>query len=141
MSDRELPLLVQRGKVIQGTHIAERIGFPTANIILIDRTISGTYAGKAVIGKSEYNAIIYANLKRKILEAHLFDFSNNLYGKYITIILLHRIAKVEKFRTTKEEKKFITNVASKTKKYLETHPYVHRHYPKNSKNTKGHGKG
>lgn len=79
------------GIVTEGAHIGTNLGFPTANIALNDKDISGIYAGEVVYGGKTYNAALYANQKRNILEAHLLDFSGTLYGETVTITVWEKI--------------------------------------------------
>lgn len=80
-----------RGVVEGGGNFATRLGFPTANIPLTDISLSGIYAARVHLPDSEYDAVIYANQARKLLEAHLLDFSGDLYGKTIEVALLEKI--------------------------------------------------
>jgi FAD synthase len=112
------PLLVQKGKVERGTRAARRAGFPTVNIHFEDPDISGTYAGKVVAGDIEYRAAVYANQDRGILEAYLFDFSLDLYGKEITVILLWKLVEAKEFRGTLDERSFIDWAVTEVQKYF-----------------------
>jgi riboflavin kinase/FMN adenylyltransferase len=113
-----VPIYSQNGIVQSGTAVAREIGFPTANIRFEQVDISGTYAGKVMIEDVEYEAAVYANQKRQLLEAHLFDFSGDLYGKQITIILLERLAETKEFRGAQDERSFIEWAVSEVKKYF-----------------------
>ena len=53
--------------------------------------LSGIYAARVLVGGREYGAAGFADQERKILEAHILDFSGDLYGKEITIQLLKKI--------------------------------------------------
>lgn len=79
------------GTVTEGNHIGTRLGFPTANIPLNDKNVSGIYAGEALLRGKTYDAALYANQKRNILETHLLDFSENIYGEKITVTILNKI--------------------------------------------------
>lgn len=80
-----------KGVVQSGGKRAAKFGFPTANIPLTDTSLSGIYAARVHLPNSEYDAVIYANQARKLLEAHLLDFSGDLYGKTIEVALLEKI--------------------------------------------------
>lgn len=118
MNQSVTPLFSQTGVVEKGTAQARKIGFPTANVHYEQAEISGTYAAKVLIGKAEYQSAVYANQARQFLEAHLFDFSEDLYGKEVTIILLEKIADSEDFRDSKDEKTFIEYIVSEVRKYF-----------------------
>lgn len=80
-----------KGIVREGEHTGRKLGFPTANIFFEDPTITGIYAAEAVLNGHTYKAGVYANQRRKILEAHLLDFSGDLYGQELTITLFEKI--------------------------------------------------
>lgn len=58
---------------------------------------SGIFAAKVFVDGKEYSAAAYADPSRKILEAHLLDFSGDLYGKEIEIELFEKIRDAEPF--------------------------------------------
>lgn len=112
------PLFVQSGVVENGTALARGTGFPTANISFEQADISGTYAGRVLVDDTFYQAAVYANQERHLLEAHLLDFTGDLYGKEITVQLLEKIAPAEKFRDLKDRMTFIEWVVAEVKKYF-----------------------
>lgn len=77
--------------VIKGHGRATALGFPTANIPLNDAAVSGIYAARVRVSHSEYAAAVFADQKRKVLEAHLLDYSGELNGKSISIKLCKKI--------------------------------------------------
>lgn len=112
------PLFIQKGTVERGTRMAQRVGFPTVNIPFTEPGISGTYAGKVLVDENEYRSAVYANEKRHVLEAHLLDFSGDLYGKEITVTLLKRLVEAKEFRGKQDEKSFIEWVVAEVQKYF-----------------------
>jgi riboflavin kinase/FMN adenylyltransferase len=96
------------GKVQKGKQLGKKIGFPTANIDIKDYVLAcpGVYAVRAKIAKSEKFIKGIANLgyrptfngKKILLEVHLFNFSGNLYNKYLTVEFLKFIRKEKKFK-------------------------------------------
>jgi riboflavin kinase/FMN adenylyltransferase len=84
------------GIVEVGSQRAAALGYPTINIKLED-TISGIYAAKVFAGGKEYFAAAFADPSRKILEAHLLDFSGDLYGHEATIELHNKVRGSEKY--------------------------------------------
>lgn len=86
-----------KGIVGKGTKRAKALGYPTVNIPLEDDSVSGIYSAKVKVGEEEYEAVAYADQKRKVLEAHLLDFSADLYGWNVTIELLKKVRENKKF--------------------------------------------
>ena len=116
------------GKVQKGKQLGKKIGFPTANIDIKDYILAkpGVYVVKA----QKLNSLNYirgiANLgyrptfngKKVLLEIHLFNFSGNLYNKYLTVEFLKFIRKEKKFKNIDQLKKQIKidiKIAKKTK--------------------------
>ena len=105
------------GKVQKGRQIGKKIGFPTANIDIQDYVLAcpGVYAVRVKkIGKNN-NLKGIANLgyrptfngKKILLEVHLFNFSGNLYNKYLTVEFKKFIRKEKKFRNVDQLRKQI----------------------------------
>lgn len=107
------------GVVIRGESTGTKLGFPTANITLEDTSVSGTYAGTVVIDDLLYEAGIYANQRRHILETHVLDFSGDLYGKIITVTLHEKIRDDKEFTNEKTLSKTITNDISRVREYFD----------------------
>lgn len=118
MQSTKKPILTQSGVVEKGTQQARGTGFPTANVAYTDTEVSGTYAGLVTVGRVKYQSAIYVNEKRMVLEAFLFDFSGDLYGKKITMVLLERMAEPKIFRGAQDEKSFIDWAVSEVQKYF-----------------------
>ena len=105
------------GKVQKGRQLGKKIGFPTANMDIKDYVLGcpGVYAVRAKMTKSSKYLKGIANLgyrptfngKKILLEVHLFNFSGNLYNKYLTVEFLKFIRKEKKFRNIDQLKKQI----------------------------------
>lgn len=97
------------GRVETGDQRGRTIGFPTANLHLADylRPASGVYAVRAGIDQGSetiwHDGV--ANLGNRptfatqdvILEAHLFDFDGDLYGRHLRVALAGYIRPERKF--------------------------------------------
>jgi len=79
------------GRVQKGDRRGTALGFPTANIAVPYMELSGIYVARVLVEGKEYGAGAFADQERGVLEAHLLDFSGDLYGKEITIRLLKKI--------------------------------------------------
>lgn len=104
-----------KGKVIHGEHYGRVLGFPTANIDrreYVRKGIGprlGVWAGKVEVGKKQiYSAaIVIGPIDKKGLpkiEAHLINFSGNLYGKTLALNLEKYLRPFKKFKSEKQLK-------------------------------------
>lgn len=108
------------GIIKQGTSRAARLGFPTINIAIAEgETISGTYAARVFVEGVFYNAAAYANRKKKILEAYLFNFSGDLYGREASIQLCKKVRNDEFFEDEEELVAAIIRDVERIRKYFE----------------------
>ena len=116
------------GVVQKGRQVGKKVGFPTCNIDIKDYVLAkpGVYAVKVLRNKNSKYLRGIANLgyrptfnQRKILlEVHLFNFSGNLYDKYLSVDFLKFIRKEKKFRNIDQLRNQIKkdlNIAKKTK--------------------------
>ena len=116
------------GKVQKGKQLGKKIGFPTANIDIKDYILAKP--GVYVVKVQKINSLNYirgiANLgyrptfngKKVLLEIHLFNFSGNLYNKYLIVEFLKFIRSEKKFKNVDQLKKQIKIdllIAKKTK--------------------------
>jgi len=116
------------GKVQKGKQLGKKLGFPTANLDIKNYVLAkpGVYAVKVKKQKSSRYIKGIANLgyrptfngKKILLEVHLFNFSGNLYNKYLTVEFLRFIRNEKKFKNVDQLKKQIKIdllIAKKTK--------------------------
>ena len=114
------------GKVMKGRQLGKKIGFPTANIDIKDYVLAkpGVYAVKAkkqnsiklIKGIANLGYRPTFNQKKLLLEVHLFNFSENLYNKYLTVNFFRFIRKEKKFKNVNELKRQIKIDLIKAKK-------------------------
>ena len=99
------------GKVVSGNHIGTTIGFPTANIEPDECKFvpgNGAYAIRANIGGTEYAGMLNIGNRptigdnRQTIEAHLFNFSGNLYGQTIDVYFVDKIRNERQFASIDE---------------------------------------
>jgi len=116
------------GIVQKGRQIGKKIGFPTCNISIKDYVLAkpGVYAVKVLRKNNSKYIKGIANLgyrptfnqKKILLEVHLFNFSGNLYNKYLSVEFLKFIRKEKKFKNVDQLKTQIQTdlmIAKKTK--------------------------
>lgn len=101
-----------RGTVVHGKALGRQLGFPTANLaadgaFVIPR--HGVYAvkvtGAGETGDAAANAVINVGVRPTVdangtepkLEAHLLNYSGDLYGKQLTVRFLHFLRPEMKF--------------------------------------------
>ena len=106
------------GIVQKGSAVAKELGYPTANIPYEDAIISGVYAARVKVGEEEYEAMVFADYVRHVLEAHLLDFSADLYGWNITIELLEKIRERKKFKDNMVPKELIEKDVAAVRAYF-----------------------
>jgi riboflavin kinase / FMN adenylyltransferase len=118
------------GKVVEGKKIGRTIGFPTANVLvnqdykLIPKT--GVYAvevevtGKRYPGMLNvgYNPTIDPSLTKLNIEAHLLNFTDDLYEKDITLLFKQRIRNEIKFEGLDQLKKQLNSDKAEVLKIL-----------------------
>jgi len=105
------------GTVQKGRQQGKKIGFPTCNIDIKDYVIAmpGVYAVKVKRKNSNKSLKAIANLgyrptfnqKKILLEVHIFNFSGNLYNKYLSIEFTKFIRKEKKFKNVNQLRKQI----------------------------------
>ncbi len=103
------------GGVVHGRELGRTIQVPTANILPQKGKIyptSGVYASKIYLhdGRTFYGITnigdnpTVSDERRVTIETHIFDFSENIYGKKIKVELLYFIRPEKKFKNIDELK-------------------------------------
>ena len=105
------------GVVQKGRQQGKKIGFPTCNIDIKNYVIAmpGVYAVTVKQKNSNKSLKAIANLgyrptfyqKKILLEVHIFNFSGNLYNKYLSIEFTKFIRKEKKFKNVNQLRKQI----------------------------------
>lgn len=100
------------GLVVEGEKRGATIGFPTANLAVpADLSIPnrGVYSARAEVDGQVYKAAVNIGNKPTFhadypicVEAHLIDFDEDLYGKYVRLFFLRKIRDEKKFAGAEE---------------------------------------
>lgn len=117
------------GNVIKGAGRGRVIGFPTANIKPSDENklipAEGVYAIKFIVKNKSYNGVLnigkrptFETFSEPVIEAHLFDFNDDIYSEVVKLEFVARIREEKKFNNKEELVKQIINDIAKTKKIL-----------------------
>lgn len=101
------------GRVAHGNKLGRTIGFPTANILLHRQVnpVKGVFAvkvrsenGRIFQGVANIGCRPTLNGVKQILEVHIFDFAQNIYGQKLEVILCRHIRAEIKFPSFEELK-------------------------------------
>lgn len=101
------------GTVVRGQQLGRDLGFPTCNLALNRRNIPlhGVYASKVSItttGDEVIEAVGAANIGyrptvddsgKALLEVHLLDFDQEIYGARMAVTFCHRVRPEQKFES------------------------------------------
>lgn len=114
------------GKVAHGQKKGRTIGFPTANILLKRHRspVQGVFAVTVNIADEWFDGV--ANIgnrptvdgEKPLLEVHIFNYSDDLYGKFIEVDLHHKIRQEQKFASFEQLKLQIEKDAEQAKQWL-----------------------
>lgn len=94
-----------RGVVVEGRKIARELGYPTMNLdVPINFSLDyGIYAGFMEYNNIKYPSVISMGVTpnfettKPVLEVHVFNFHQDLYGQSIKIIPIHYLRQEMKF--------------------------------------------
>lgn len=119
------------GDVIHGDKRGRQLGYPTANIRLSDsRKIIpaiGVYAVFARVGKEYFPGMMNIGMRPTFdgdtvrLEAHLFDFDREIYGKEIQIQFVERIRGEQTFENLEALKKQLAEDEKESRNILSSY--------------------
>jgi riboflavin kinase/FMN adenylyltransferase len=102
------------GRVIHGTQLGGRIGFPTANLDVTGLALppNGVYAGHVIHNGTSHRAVLNIGFRPTLreaapqlhVEAHLLDFAGALYGEELEIAFAEKLRDEKKFGSVDELK-------------------------------------
>jgi riboflavin kinase/FMN adenylyltransferase len=94
-------------KVVRGDSLGRQLGFPTANLDSTGLVLppTGVYAAHALLDQQEYRAVLNLGYRPTIsqparrlqVEAHLLDFTGELYGRELEIVWAAKLRDERKF--------------------------------------------
>ena len=99
------------GIVIKGIGRGKSLGIPTANIATWEKLLlplNGVYATLVSLGHHKFQSVTNVGMKptfmdnpaKSIIETHIFDFDENIYGKKLTIEFVEYLRKEVQFPNT-----------------------------------------
>jgi riboflavin kinase/FMN adenylyltransferase len=106
-----------KGEVVKGEQLGKDLGFPTCNINpqRLQIPLHGVYACEVRLADRHYPAAVNIGYRPTItesgdalLEAHILDFNEDLYGKTIEVVFKDKIREEIKFSGLEELKQQIT---------------------------------
>jgi len=114
------------GRVVHGSKLGRSLGFPTANIVLRRPPPLG---GIFVVEVERYGRGV-ASIGRRptvnpvaipLLEVHLFDEQDDLYGEHLRVRFLRKLRNEEKFDDLEALKQAIARDARQAREYFAKH--------------------
>jgi riboflavin kinase / FMN adenylyltransferase len=96
-----------RGPVVHGRERGRTIGFPTANVQSRTECLppDGVYATRVVMEEGSYPSITNIGMRptfgepERSIEAHIFDFDRDIYGREVKLEIAERIRPERKFES------------------------------------------
>jgi len=126
-----------RGTVVHGSKLGRKLGFATANLGNFEPykilPATGVYAVKVKLGNKYYGAMLNIGYRptieertgNPVIEAHLFNFNDNIYDQQIEISFIGWIREERKFQSLEELTKALHEDKTKALLILEKN----EHYP------------
>lgn len=126
------------GHVIHGQQLGRQLGFPTLNLAVASHlhhrkpATTGIFTAQ-VLGLDEKPLAAVASLGvrptvedqgRVLLETHVFDYQQDVYGKIITVELLEKIRDEAKYEDLETLTKAIASDAAHARNYFQKKTYV-----------------
>ena len=119
------------GKIVKGKQLGRTLGYPTANMQVMETykliPKSGVYVVKSCIENKTYYGMTNIGTNptvggtKQTIETYFFDTEFNLYEKTIQIELLTRIRDEKKFNSVNELKEAMSDDEDFAREYIDTH--------------------
>lgn len=95
------------GAVIEGQRLGQKLGFPTANVDTTGLVVppNGVYVAEIHIDGKQHHAAVNIGHRPTVqsadpqlhVEAHILDFSGNLYGRTVELVFVKKLRDEKKF--------------------------------------------
>lgn len=105
------------GTVEPGDQRGRELGFPTANLNAHDEVLppDGVYAVRVIIGSEQFGGVVNIGVRPtftgaqalRVLEAHILDFTRELYDQDVEVLFLSKLRDEQKFASAEALKKQI----------------------------------
>ncbi len=114
------------GEVVIGNRLGKKIGFPTSNIMIDESMVTppnGVYVTYCMYNGATYPSVTNVGVKptigefKKNMETHIFNFDNELYGKFIKVEFLKKTRDEVKFSGVEELSKQIEKDCRQAREY------------------------
>ena len=102
------------GIIVKGNHLGHSIGFPTANVKVLDPhklvPANGVYAVRVLVRNQEYKGMLNIGVRptvdgtEKTIEVHIIGFDKDVYGEELTVFFDSWIRYEQKFDSLNELK-------------------------------------
>jgi riboflavin kinase/FMN adenylyltransferase len=126
------------GHVIHGQQLGRKLGFPTLNLAVANHlhhrkpATTGIFTAQVLgLGDKALPAVASLGVRptvedegRVLLETHIFDFQQDVYGKMITVELLEKIRDEEKYDDLDTLTNAIAQDAKVARNYFQKKSYV-----------------
>lgn len=115
------------GRVAHGDKLGSRLGFPTANIHLHRKMapLQGVFvvemfglSREPVSGAANVGTRPTLNGTRCLLEVHLLDFNEDIYGRYVQVEFLHKLRDEVRYDSLDELKDAIAKDCEQTREFF-----------------------
>ena len=116
------------GQVIKGDGIGEKLGFPTANLEVAGLALppTGVYLVQAQLNGKRCRGLLNLGYRPTLqnpvpelrVEAHLLEFSDDLYGQELELTFIEKVREEKKFGSLDELRKQIACDVDQAKKRL-----------------------
>jgi riboflavin kinase/FMN adenylyltransferase len=118
------------GRVLEGDKLGRKLGFPTANLDAAGLALppGGVYAIHAIVRGETHRAVLNIGTRPTLgdanpplrVEAHLLDFSGELYGEEMEIVFAEKLRDEQKFPSIDELKAQIARDIERAKNIFQS---------------------